>query len=299
MLTDADMPEVFRAADASSVEAQTRFLNATGVQLVALALGAVLGAVVWRRAGSHTDLAGVGATVAFGVAAVFRASTARSKPERTWYDGRAVAESAKTLAWRYAVGGAPFGVDLLDREADAALVARLLELPRSLAELQVTPTTELGRQITPAMRSLRKSPLEERKLAYANGRVQDQQSWYARKARWNRRQADRWNRFLLTVEIAAAVVAALKATTSVDIQLLPAAGAVTAGAAAWLQTKQHENLARAYTIASLELGSIGELLEGVGNEQEWAQFIDQAEEAISREHTMWKASRSDASGRRS
>jgi conflict system pore-forming effector with SLATT domain len=292
MLTDADMPEVFRAADAGSVSAQTRFLRATRVQLVALALGATLATVVWRRAGSSTDLAAVAAAVAFGVAAVLRAATARSKPERTWYDGRAVAESAKTLAWRYAAGGAPFGVDLPDREADAALVTRLLELPAHMAELQITPTTEQGRQITPAMRSLRKSSLEERKQAYAKGRVQDQQAWYANKARWNRRQAERWNRFLLTVEVVATIGAAVKATMGADINLLPAAGAITAGAAAWLQTKQHENLARAYTVTSLELASIGELLPGIGNEREWAHFIDQAEEAISREHTMWKASRS-------
>ena len=35
------------------------------------------------------------------------------QPERTWYEGRAVAESVKTLAWRYSVCADPFPKDNL------------------------------------------------------------------------------------------------------------------------------------------------------------------------------------------
>lgn len=30
------------------------------------------------------------------------------EPEERWYDGRALAESAKSLAWRFSVGAMPF-----------------------------------------------------------------------------------------------------------------------------------------------------------------------------------------------
>lgn len=56
--------------------------------------------------------------------------------------------------------------------------------------------------------------------------------------------------------------------------------------------KQHESLATAYALASSELRSIADLLHGVEKEEEWAKFIDEAEGAISREHTMWRAARS-------
>ncbi len=291
-LTDDDLPEVFRTADRCSVEAQGRFLRSLRVELVALAVGAAFGAYSWTWPGTQTDIAAVVAAIAFGCAAVLRGAIKRGKPERSWYDGRAAAESAKTLAWRYAVGGNPFPRDLDEVEADRELVGRLGELPATLANLDIVPSSDQGRQITPAMRALRRLPLEERKAAYDEGRIREQQAWYSRRAWLNRSRAARWNWLLITIEVLGAVGAALKATTEISIEVLPVTAAVVAGATAYLQTKQHDSLASAYAVASLELASVGELLAGVTNEHHWAGFVDQAENAISREHTMWKATRS-------
>jgi len=141
------------------------------------------------------------------------------------------------------------------------------------------------------MRELRSESLEARQAAYRQGRVANQQTWYAQRAQSNRRRADSWNLTLLVAEASAAVGAVLKAAGIVDIDLLGISGAVIAGATAWLQTKQHEMLATQYTVASLELAAIAELMPVSGGDPEWAEFVDQAEEAISREHIMWKASR--------
>lgn len=287
------MPEVFHAADRSSLSAQTRFLRSMRTQLVALAVAAAFGSYSWTWPGSTTDFAAVVAAVAFALAGVLRAGMQRNRLERSWYDARAVAESAKTMAWRYAVGGQPFPLTIDSSGADAELVRRLRELPAGLAGLHIVPSSDAGRQITPAMRSLRHQSLEQRKAAYSGERVRNQQAWYARRARWNKKRADRWNVLLLTVEAAGAVAAALKATTDISIDLLPVVAAIVASATAYLQTKQHDSLASAYSVASLELASVNELLPGVSDEGRWAAFVDEAENAISREHTMWKARRSD------
>jgi hypothetical protein len=73
--------------------------------------------------------------------------------------------------------------------------------------------------------------------------------------------------------------------------LLGVAAAASASAAAWLQTRQHENLTTAYSVACQELASVRSLIEQNRDEATWAQFVEDAEEAISREHTMWRASR--------
>ena len=57
------------------------------------------------------------------------------------------------------------------------------------------------------------------------------------------------------------------------------------------EAKQHPNLATAYGIASQELASIATELATLPGEERWAAFVGQAEEAISREHTLWRASR--------
>ncbi len=290
-LWEADLPETFRAADLGSVSAQERFLRSIRLELIALGVAAVAGAYSWHWRGSRTDIAGVIAATSFALAGVVRTAIQRGKLERAWYDGRAVAESAKTMAWCYAVGGRPFplGPDAL---ADAEFVRRLGELPTGLNDLDLVPTTDGGPQITEPMRSLRRSSLEERKAVYLAGRIRGQQRWYARKARWNMQRANRWNAALLTVEAGGAVAAAVKAATDIPVDLLPAAAAIVAGAAAYLQTKQHDSLASAYSLASLELANVAELLPGVIDEAEWASFVDQAETSISREHSMWRARRS-------
>lgn len=291
-LTDTDMPEVFRTADRSSLVAQRRFLRSSAAQLVLLAAGAAFGAYSWQWPAPDVDGAALIAGLAFALAGTLRAGMQRRKPERGWYDGRAAAESAKTMAWRYSVGGKPFSLELSNPAADAEMVRRLRDLPLSLAGLDLVPSSETGAQITPTMRSFRTRSLSERKAGYREGRLRDQQVWYARKALWNKQRGDLWNRFLLVMEAAGALGAVLTATTELALHVIPLTGAVLAGATAWLQTKQHETLASAYTVASLDLATVLELIEGVENEAEWARFVDDAENAISREHTMWQARRS-------
>ena len=84
----------------------------------------------------------------------------------------------------------------------------------------------------------------------------------------------------------------LKATGVLRVDLLGLASAVVAGGAAWVQAKQHQTLATAYAVTSQELSTISGQVDWASTEQEWAHFVDQAEEAISREHTLWRASRS-------
>lgn len=287
-LTDADMPATFHAADKASIGAQARFLRLRQLQLVCLGLAAICGAIAVPILAHGAATVGAAAFVVAGAVTGYLLS---AKPEQSWYDARAVAESAKTLAWRYAVGGSPFPVGTADSSTESEFLTRLRQLPDGLPGGALIPPVAGSRQMTAAMKELRRESLEVRQAAYRQGRVEDQQTWYACKAQRSRHRADSWNLALLVAEASAAVGAVLKAASILDIDLLGVSGAIIAAATAWLQTRQHEMLATQYTIASLELGAIAELIPISGGEREWAEFVDQAEEAISREHTMWKASR--------
>jgi hypothetical protein len=89
----------------------------------------------------------------------------------------------------------------------------------------------------------------------------------------------------IVLEIAGLIGGALKAFGWIDFDLLAFL------AAAWMEAKQHRTLATAYGIASQELASIASELPTLHSEERWAAFVAQAEEAISREHTLWRASR--------
>jgi hypothetical protein len=290
-LTDADLPPLFRAADQSSLEAQRWFLNATKVRLMGLIGAAFFGLFVWTWGQSPVDWAGVLAALCFGIALVVEGYLLKSKPERTWYDGRAVAESMKTLTWRYAMGADPFNIEHAAAEADELFVRQLGDVLGVVKDLDLAPDAAVGEQITAAMRAVRAASLQDRKAIYAEHRVDEQQSWYSRKAKWNRSRANRWALGMLAIEVLGIGAGILKAIGTIHGDLLGFGGAIAAAMTAWLQTKQHRSLAAAYTVTALELASVRSRIRHQESEGNWAAFVSDAEDAFSREHTLWKASR--------
>jgi hypothetical protein len=291
VMTESGFPALYRAADQNSLAGQRRYLTATGLRLAMLVSAAVFGLFSWRTGGG--DLAGIAAAAAFAVALLSELYLLQERPDRVWYDGRAAAESAKTLAWRYLVGGDPFGkASISDRDAEQLLLGRFGQIARDLKGVHLIPVSGGTNQLSDAMRQLRALPLDERRALYRHGRISDQQEWYAGRARWNEQRALRWSLALAALEALGLAGAVLKATGTVNVDLLGLASALVAAGVAWTQAKQHQTLASAYAVASQELATIGARIDWSLSEQEWAHFVDQAEAAISREHTLWRASHS-------
>ncbi len=272
-------PAFYAVAGQASKVGQDRYMNAIRIRLIALVVAAVGGAL---GGAGFALVALVGFVVALAAEVVILAV----RPAQVWYEGRAAAESVKTLTWRYAVGGDPFPAGGPD--PDPLFRSRMESVTRDLAHHFAT--TSSGELVTGPMRALRAEPFDERRAAYVRGRIDDQRTWYDTKAR----SADRRHTgFLLTtiaLEFAGVIAAALRVAGVVEIDLLGILAAVVAGVASWAQTRQYGSIARAYAIANQELNSIREQAEGTA-EAGWARFVDEAEEAISREHTLWRASR--------
>jgi SMODS and SLOG-associating 2TM effector domain 1 len=144
------------------------------------------------------------------------------KPEEDWYEGRAGAESARTLAWKYAIGADSFPVGG-GEEDEKKLAMLFLDRLRNVV-----------------------SYLEDTKLVV--------KFWF------------------------------------IDEDLLGVCAAVASSAIAWNQLNQYRNQATAYAVAARELNVIHDQIEHVPDD-EWAAFAEEAEDAISREHTLWAARR--------
>jgi conflict system pore-forming effector with SLATT domain len=293
VIEESAFPALYRAADHSATVGQRRFLLAVRFQLVSLLLAAVFGS--FSLDAGRVDAAAICAAAALATALVTEVFLLTVRPDRHWYEARAAAESAKTLAWRYAVGGQPFDLDGGEDEhgAERLLLRRFSGITSSLRDfVPVLAPGEDHRQVTSAMRRIRTLPLEERQRQYLVGRIHDQRAWYADRARRNERRSAQWSVGLAALETAGLVAAVLAAVKLVDFDLPGIVGAVAAGGVAWLQTRQHQQLASAYSVAALELADIAERARWPRTEVEWAHFVDEAEEAISREHTLWWASHS-------
>jgi hypothetical protein len=284
----ANFPALFRSADRESLRAQRSYLRSLRVRLGALLVAAFGGALTLTTAGGF-QIGGGLAFLAFACALGAELFLATTSPLATWYEGRAAAESAKTLAWRYMVRGEPFEVD--EPDVDKQFLAQTHSLLQDLQSLSLSTGEPDAHQITDRMRQIRAFDFEERRQIYLVDRIADQQRWYSEKARWNDRRARSWVLVSIVLEIAGLIGGALKAFGWINFDLLGFLAAAAGCVMAWIEAKQHRNLATAYGIASQELASIATELPMVSSEERWAALVGQAEEAISREHTLWRASR--------
>jgi SMODS and SLOG-associating 2TM effector domain 3/SMODS and SLOG-associating 2TM effector domain 1 len=284
----ADLPALYRSADRESERAQRSYLLSLRVRLGALLVAAFGGALTLTTARDFQVGGGV-AFVAFASALGAELFLATTNPLATWYEGRAAAESAKTLAWRYMVRGEPF--EVVSPDVDKQFLAQTYSLLQDLRSISVGTAEPRAHQITDKMRQVRGLDFDERRQVYLVDRIADQQRWYSEKARWNDRRARGWVLISIVLEIAGLVGGALKAFGWISFDLLGFLAASAGAVVAWIEAKQHRTLATAYGIASQELASIATELPTLNSEERWAAFVGEAEEAISREHTLWRASR--------
>jgi len=279
-----EMPTLFGAADTAASDYQKRFFVAKTIELGAIALGAIVGAL---NVNALWGAAGVAAVICFGIALAIRLSGVGARAERRWYDARAAAESIKSLAWSYAVGGEAFRKSMPDAERE--LVTKLGEILAGLPDLNVPADARTPAGATPDMAELRASDQQTRCDRYHAARINDQVSWYSNKSKFNKARSEAWSAAVVVAEGAAIVAGLLRMRGAFDVDLLGVFGAIGAGMIAWMQAKNYTSLSEAYAVTSHEVGLVAHSVRSGVPEDQWAQSVHDAEAAFSREHTMWRA----------
>lgn len=291
-LRDNDLSAVYQAADEVSGAGQRKTKRLIRIELIGLVVASLAGVTVIRVEPYGLDVLAPVSGVAFVVALYCTVRRAQSKPEQYWYEGRAGAESARTLAWKYSIGAQPFPVD---REAhkEQHLAKLFLDglgnVVRYLEHTKLPPPDSEVRELTEPMRRLRAASLATRRRVYRRDRIKNQLDWYTRRSGDHNRSANRWLG-LAVASSAAGILMAVAKLLYVDIDLLGVFAAVASAAIGWNQLNQHRNQATAYSVTARELSIIHDQIDHVPD-SEWASFAEGAEDAISREHTMWAARR--------
>lgn len=289
----ADYPALFQVADRASQAAQRKHLWFTGTILSSLVCAALFGALGGVLAPYKLALA-TASTALVALSFVLTAIRRALKPEKLWYGGRAVAESVKSMSWRYMTGAAPYSIGPSADGADAKFVADLKSMVRGSDQLAVGFGSDyIDRpQISTRMRELRSATVDQRREAYVIQRIADQRRWYGSKARKSQRAETRYFVIILVSQaLALASAAYMISAPSSRWNLVGVFSALAGSLVAWLQVRQHEELAQSYAVAALELGFIEEQATHVSSEKDFSAFVADAENAISREHTLWIARR--------
>jgi len=285
-----DMPQLFQAADSASITGQKQYLHGTRARLVLVSAAALSGIASWRVGRGEVDVLALAAVVLFVAALLVECALWKSRPDKAWYDARAVAESAKTLTWKFAVCAEPFPNSLAAADAVKVLIDRLGNVGAQYPHLRLAPVD--AQMVTEWMSVQRSAPWSERRQVYLDARLRDQKAWYTQKAQYNTSRSNQWRVALVGLEFVGFVMSLLQALKPGMPALSGFVAAVVGAVVAWVETKQHDFNARAYSAAVSDLTKAEARLINVEEEAGWAREVNDAEDAISREHTLWLASRS-------
>lgn len=287
----ASYPALFRSADNASNKKQKAYLRLIGAEYAVLLLASVLSDSAFKGSIFYLLYAFI-----FAVSLALLLARNLWKLQQDWYRCRALAESVKTLTWRYIMRAAPFadGSPLQDARAEFRNhLYRTFDANRATAE-KIDPNWSSADQITDEMDRIRAFSLDERKKYYTAHRLNDQRAWYMRKAGENNRSA-RNSVIAAVVAYALAFALALARIRFPDWQFFWGIGPIIVFAASligWMEVKKFNELGAAYTVTAHEIGLIKPKLDAVNSESDFSDFINDAELAFSREHTLWIARQS-------
>lgn len=216
----------------------------------------------------------------------------KDKPEQDWYKGRSLAESIKTSSWRYCMRAEPFeDVDNVNiqRSKFRGYLLSILEANRHIGE-RIPPDSAANEQVTASMDKSRALSLDDRKKIYDKHRIREQRSWYALKASFNKRASQKWMVVGFFTYILAIIFSLLRIAYP-EHKIWPIEPLIVLAAAivGWTQVKKFNELASSYTLTAHEIGIIQGRINEIETEVEFSDFVNDAEQAFSREHTQWVA----------
>jgi len=283
-LNFSEYPALYKSASDLSHNAQNAFYRAFLGHMGLLAAASAISVI----SSPHPEIAILQALVLIGAlsCAIYLYFV---RPDRHWYSGRAVAESIKTITWRYISKAEPFDhSDEIDGHNFGLKLQAIVEQNKDVAGLLITHLDDL--QISSQMANLRQASAAERLDYYKIHRIVDQQTWYAKKAAANKRKVNRYFIILLTI-IGIAILFAISKVRYPTASFWPTDFFVTsaAGLMSWIQAKRFQELSASYALAAHEISLIRQQTGVPMNDKELSKFIGDAENAFSREHTQWVA----------
>lgn len=290
-MENKDFPGLFQASDQASLVAQQAYNNIIAYDLIAMIVASAL--AIYNYQSTDPKLAIYALSGFFLLTGLVLTIIVKTKKyEDVWYQGRALAESCKTLTWRFITCSEGFEILIPTEEVKSKFAKRLRELGLEFKELNnyLNAKTLTFPNISTKMLEIRGSSMQRRKEYYISNRIEDQKKWYATKAEFNKNKYNYWFVIIIVTQSIALICSVyLIKNPDSNWNLVGLFTTISASALSWLQLKQHQELKLAYTTAAQELNFILDCSSNIDNEESLSEFVLDSENAISREHTLWLA----------
>jgi hypothetical protein len=217
------------------------------------------------------------------------------KHDQEWYKYRAIAESIKTITWKFAMKSEPFNdtdeiknVKELSKYLDAILkgseyISKSID-PKKTPQFFLTSTMKMVRELN----------YKERIDFYCKHRIEEQGDWYAKKSVYNKKWSTSWFYAISAIYTVAIIFSGYNAFFSDGngiILPITVLSTIASSLVGWAQVKRYNELAASYILTAHEINLIKEQSYYIKSEADLVDFVKDSEVAFSREHTQWVARR--------
>lgn len=284
-------PGLYQASDKASLNAQANYKIIIAFDLITMIIASALAIYNYQSAFPKLLVYAISCVILV-IGLILTIIVKSKKYEDIWYQGRALAESCKTLTWRFITCSESFEITMSIEDVKTVFLGRLKELGNEFKGLDKNLNAKISTltNISNEMLEIRSRGMQQRKEYYITHRIKEQKKWYADKADFNKKKYNFWF-LIITIAQGLAILCTiyLFKYPNCNWNFIGLFTTLSACALSWLQLKQHQELRQAYTTAALELNFILDSSSKVNNEAQFSKFVLDSENAISREHTLWLA----------
>ncbi len=287
-ITDKDFPYLYVQADQKAINSQKEYFREIKISLFSIIIASLVSFITqFVNYSIFRYLALFLFLINFAVLAYAKIK----KPDELWYESRSIAESIKTLAWRYLTKAHPFNVE--DKMADNIFKKHLshIKYQNESTIKKFTPIIDiLNREtITGKMKEMRGFSLANRLELYHNERINDQENWYIKKTTSNKKISRIF--FIISMLLNISIIILLIINIQHPKLVFPIAfiAVLCTSLATWVQSKKYDELSYSYSLASNDICLIKKDSSSINDEKAFSEYVLDCENAFSREHTQWYA----------
>jgi hypothetical protein len=262
---------------------------------------ALLGAVAWTKVTELAVIPLAAITVVLSVGLVLTVVFEMRKFDRLWYGSRTLSEAIKKETWLFMMRVPPYDLSIVEGEVEKKpednVEKEFIENLHEICSSHSGIVPELTRyrcesgQLTPRMRQVRQLGVEERAKVYSEERLQDQQQWYDRKARFNLKKTGQYSILMWFFQALTVIFAVINVVSPSPYNLIGPAATTSTAILLWANTKGYSELSQAYGFTAQELDFQKSKTEYVKTQDQLVQFVLENETLMGQERTVWNARR--------
>jgi hypothetical protein len=285
-MEDKDYPNYFIAGDRASLEAQRKYICLSRVGLIITFIASFISIFEWEYK-YHIIL------ILFFLTFIISIILKEKSYGDIWYNGRALAESCKTLTWRFMMNSELFEKDLSEKQASENFYNNIESIVKEIKDVSKNISIDDDTTIiTDKMKKIRQSDLKKRKDFYLNYRINNQIIWYSKKEKLNAFYNNLYYYIMIiSYVLSFMAISYLICDSILKFNFIGVFTTFSASIFSWMQLKKYRENKDAYRIALNELNIIKGRFKTIESEEDFVKFVLDSENAMSREHTLWLAQR--------